>query len=441
MQKFLRKKYVFLALAAILVFATGISAAVYLRNQKIREQQLIAEMMEHQRISPPAKPEYIYGLRVDQFEVEERQIEKGDFFADMLAPFNIPFNTIFDLSVSARPFFNTRQFAHGKPYTVVYERGDTASYLKYLIYEQNPVDYVIFDFRDSARVYSGKKEMKVVRRLASGMVHSSLFESMTESNLSPQTAVELAEIFASTIDFYRIRKGDFYKIIFEEKIVEGKSVGIEKILAAQFNHDGQDNYAFRFEQDSKFSYFDEQGNSQRKAFLKSPLKFGRLSSGFTMRRFHPVQKRYKAHLGTDYAAPKGTPILAIGDGVILEAKYGAFNGNYVKIRHSSNITTQYLHMSRFAKGIRPGAKVMQGEVIGYVGSTGLSTGPHVCFRYWKNGVQVNHLREKFATYTPVNIRNRAAFEQLRDALMDELNGINLPKAPEEMKLEAGVGHF
>lgn len=433
MQRLFSKKNLFISLSAVVVFVAGISAAVYVRNIQIREQQAIAEMLERQ--VQVRKPVSIYGIRVEDFVVEEKIIEKGMFFADMLMPFNVPFDVIFQLSKAARPFFNTRQFVKGKPYTVVYTQTDTSRVLKYLIYEENTVDYVVFDFCDSARVYAGKKEMKIIRRTAAGIVTSSLFESMTDNNLSPQTAVELAEIFASTIDFYRVRKGDYYKIIFEEKVVEGRTVGIEKILAAQFNHDGADNYAFRFEQDGKYSYFDEKGNSQRKAFLKSPLKFGRLTSGYTMRRFHPVQKRFKAHLGTDYAAPKGTPIMTIGDGVIVEARYGAFNGNYVKVRHNQNITTQYLHMSRFASGIRPGAKVQQGQVIGYVGSTGLSTGPHVCFRYWKNGQQVNHLREKFATYTPVSAKNKAAFEELKNSYMNELRGINTP-VHEEVPLEA-----
>lgn len=409
------------------VLVGAISLMSYIKNKRIREQQEIDALLSANE-GPGGKhtsPVYMYGLRVDPYTVEEKLIGKGQFFADMLSPYGIGSTDALKLTEQAKPFFNVRQFAHGKPYRVVYEEGDTSNVLKYLIYEANAVQYIIFDFTGTEKkVYEGRKEMKIIRREAGGTVNSTLFGSMTENNLSAQTAVELAEIFASSIDFYRIRKGDYYKLIFEEKVVDGESVGIEKIMAAQFNHEGQNYFGFRYEENGKGSYFDEKGNSQRKAFLKSPLKFGRLTSGYTQRRFHPVQKRFKAHLGTDYAAPSGTPIMTIGDGVILEARYSAFNGNYVKVKHNSNIVTQYLHMSRFGSGIRPGRKVTQGQTIGFVGSTGLSTGPHVCFRYWKNGQQVNHLREKFANYTPINPANKKAYMALKDELMDQLSNIS-----------------
>ncbi len=414
-------------LLVLVVLVGAISLTSYIRNRQIREQQEIDSLLNaDQNGGKKTGPVYMYGLRVDPYTVEEKLIGKGQIFADMVAPYGITFDEIFNLAQQAKPFFNVKQFAQGKPYRVVYEEADTSKVLKYLIYEASAVQYIIFDFSGPVKkVYDGKKEMKIIRRVAGGIVNSTLFGSMTENNLSAQTAVELAEIFASSIDFYRIRKGDYYKLVFEEKIVDGESVGIEKIIAAQFNHEGQNYFGFRYEMDGKFSYFDEKGNSQRKAFLKSPLKFGRLTSGYTMKRFHPVQKRFKAHLGTDYAAPKGTPIMTIGDGVVLEARYSSFNGNYVKIKHNSNIVTQYLHMSRFGAGIRPGKKVSQSQIIGYVGSTGLSTGPHVCFRYWKNGQQVNHLREKFATYTPVSPKSKADYMKMKDALMDELNTIEM----------------
>ncbi len=427
MQRFRNKKFIVATLLILVVLVSVVSLSSYIRNRQIREQQEIDALLSaQQQGKKPSGPVYMYGLRVDPYTVEEKLIGKGQFFADMVAPYGITFDEVFNLAQQAKPFFNVKQFAQGKPYRVIYEEGDTSKTLKYLIYEASAVQYVIFDFTGTEKkVYEGKKELKIIRRQAGGVVNSTLFGSMTDNNLSAQTAVELAEIFASSIDFYRIRKGDYYKLVFEEKIVDGESVGIEKIIAAQFNHEGQNYFGFRYEENGKSSYFDEKGNSQRKAFLKSPLKFGRLTSGYTMKRFHPVQKRFKAHLGTDYAAPKGTPIMAIGDGVVMEARYSAFNGNYVKIKHNSNIVTQYLHMSRFGTGIRPGKKVSQSQVIGYVGSTGLSTGPHVCFRYWKNGVQVNHLKEKFANYTPINPKDKEQYMQMKDKLMGELNSVNL----------------
>jgi len=209
--------------------------------------------------------------------------------------------------------------------------------------------------------------------------------------------------------------------VYEDKSVEGKSIGVGRILAAEFVHFGKPIYSFYFEQDSIGDYFDDEGNSLRKAFLKSPLKFSKISSRYNLNRFHPVQKRFKAHLGTDYAAPQGTPIFTIGNGVVVEAKFSQFNGNYVKIKHNGTYTTQYLHMSKIASGMKPGRRVTQGEVIGYVGSTGLATGPHVCFRFWKNGKQVDHLREDFPTAEPVESKNRAAFDIEKQRLINLLN--------------------
>lgn len=428
-----KKKWI--SIGAIALAVTGvITLTSYVRNKKIEEEQALEAMIaaNQKAALKPGPPEYMYGLRVDPFTVEEKIIGKGEFFADMLAPFQITFDQVFKLSQLSKPLFNVRSFVQGKPYRVVYKETASSNILKYLIYEIDAVNYVIYDFtREEPAIITGQKEMKVVRREATGVVNSSLFGSMTENNLSAQTAVELAEIFATSIDFYRVHSGDFYKIIFEEKIVDGEAVGIEKIIAAQFNHEGKDYFAFRFDSKGKAQYFDEKGLSQQKSFLKSPLKFGRLTSGYTLKRFHPVQKRFKAHLGTDYAAPKGTPILAVGPGVISEARYTSFNGNYVKIKHNDKIVTQYLHMSKFAKGIRPGAKVDQGQVIGYVGSTGLSTGPHVCFRYWKNGKQVNHLREKYVNYSPISAAEKARFMLLKDSLMNELEGLPIEEPAEE----------
>ena len=236
-------------------------------------------------------------------------------------------------------------------------------------------------------------------------------------------AVKLADIFAWSIDFYRIQKGDWFKVIYEEKFVDNESIGIGKIEAVEFNHFERSFYAFNFEKVGNSEYYDEEANSLRKAFLKSPLKFSRLSSRFTMRRFHPVQKRWKAHLGTDYAAPRGTPIMATSDGVVIKSSYTRGNGKYVKLRHNSVYETQYLHMSK--RNVKEGQQVRQGDVIGYVGSTGLATGPHVCYRFWKNGKQVDHLREDFPSAEPIADSLKADFMQLKDSLQLKLNEVQL----------------
>jgi len=246
---------------------------------------------------------------------------------------------------------------------------------------------------------------------------------MDELGANPQLTNEFADIFAWQIDFFRLFPGDKFKLIYEEQQVEGEFVGLGKIKGAYFEHYGNPYYAINYEQKSGIEYFDPEGKSLRKALLKYPVEFTRISSRYTGRRFHPVQKRYKAHLGTDFAAPTGTPIRSVGDGIILEARYGKYNGNYVKVKHNGIYSTQYLHMSRIAKGVRPGTKVKQGQVIGYVGSTGLARGSHLCFRFWKNGVQVDALKVDLPASEPISEENLEEYNILKASVIRQLDDI------------------
>jgi murein DD-endopeptidase MepM/ murein hydrolase activator NlpD len=394
-----------LALGALLIFA-------FLPREKP------ADPVENAPSAPaPVLDEY--GIEAGRFRTVERRIRRNETFTDLLAPHRVAYPIIVRAAETARPVFDVRRLRAGKPVRL-YLTDDSLQTVRYLVYEQDPIRYVVFDLRDSLRVYARERPVRVVEREVEGVITSSLYNALADRDVDPALAVELSEVFAWQIDFYRIRKGDAFKVIFEEKLVDDEPFGIGAVRAARFHHAGRDYLAFRFEQDGRFDYFDEEGNSLRKAFLMSPVKFARISSRYSRRRFHPVQKRYKAHLGTDYAAPRGTPIRATGDGVVVEARYKRYNGNYVKIRHNGTYTTGYLHMSKIAKGIRPGVQVRQGDVIGYVGSTGLATGPHVCYRFWKNGRQVNHLREDFPSSGPVKEANREAFFAVRDAYLPRL---------------------
>ena len=234
------------------------------------------------------------------------------------------------------------------------------------------------------------------------------------------------DIFGWQVDFQRLQKGDKFKLIYEEAQVEGISVGIKQINGIYFEHSGSPYYAFPFDQGEGVDYFDEEGKSLRKALLKYPIEFTRISSRYTMNRFHPVQKRWKAHLGTDFAAPTGTPIRTVGDGVVEEAQYKSNNGNYVKVRHNGTYTTQYLHMSKIAEGVRAGTRIKQGQTIGYVGSTGLATGPHLCYRFWRNGVQVDALRVELPPSQPVKKDYLEEFEKVKQELTKKLGVIPLP---------------
>jgi len=384
-------------------------------SEKTSSQEIIQE--DSVKIYTPTIE---YGINTDSFTVYREVIKPNEFLANILLKYKIPYPEIDHLAKESKSIFDVRKIAAGKNYTILCSK-DSLGKAQCFIYEPNARDYVVFDMRDSLTIYKGQKEVITEIREASGVINSSLYQTLVNAKVSPVLAIEMANVFAWTIDFYRIQKGDWFKVIYEEKFVDGESIGIGKVLAADFNHYNKDFYAYYFEQDSIGDYFDNEANSLRRAFLKSPLKYGRLTSGFTMRRFHPVQKRNKPHLGTDYAAPSGTPIMVTGDGVVIASAYSKYNGNYVKVKHNSTYTTQYLHMSKRAAKV--GQHVSQSDVIGYVGSTGLATGPHVCYRFWKNGSQTNHLKEDFPPSKPVKPKHLERFEKVKKEHLEKLNDI------------------
>jgi murein DD-endopeptidase MepM/ murein hydrolase activator NlpD len=363
-----------------------------------------------------------YGLNLDSFIIHKNIIKPNQFLANILLQYHVPYTEIDKLAKQSKQVFDVRKIAAGKNYTILCKK-DSIEKAQYFIYEPNEIDYIVYDMTDSLLIYKGEKEVTTKIQQASGTIKSSLYQTLDDADVSPILAIEMADVFAWTIDFYRIQKGDWFKVIYEEKFVEGKSIGVGRVLASNFNHYNKDFFACYFVQDSIGDYFDVEANSLRRAFLKSPLKFGRLSSGFTMRRFHPVQKRNKPHLGTDYAAPTGTPIMATGDGIVIASSRSKYNGNFVKIKHNSTYTTQYLHMSkRIAK---VGQHVMQGDIIGYVGSTGLATGPHVCYRFWKNGSQTNHLKEDFPPSKPVEPKHLDRYKKTLNKYKAKVEKIKL----------------
>ena len=372
---------------------------------------------------PPSIPvETLYDFPVDSFTIVKDKVKPNQFFSDILFPRHIPYGVIDALVAKAKPEFSIRSMRAGKPYTIFMSK-DSIPKAQILVYERNKVDYVVFDMRDSAVVSFRKKPSCIATKSASGIINSSMYVTLTSQGLNPVLANELAEIYAWTIDFYRIQKGDKFKVIYDELEVEGEAVGIEHIRSAMFEHYGKEHYAIYFEQDGQGDYYDQDTRGLKRAFLKAPVKYSRISSRYTMKRFHPVQKRWKAHLGTDYAAPKGTPIMSTANGIVVDARYTSANGNFVKVKHNSTYTTQYLHMSKIHRGIRRGVKVSQGEVIGYVGSTGLATGPHVCYRFWKNGRQVDALKQKLPQSDPIIKKNRKAFNEVKKKVMKEMKKV------------------
>jgi murein DD-endopeptidase MepM/ murein hydrolase activator NlpD len=369
-----------------------------------------------------------FGIEEDLFEVDSRRVRSGQTLSTILSEFGIGAAAVDRIARQLTDIYNPRRIRTGQPYHGYVTR-DSIPVIKHFVLETSMLNYFIIHFDDTVSISQGVKEVHTRSLAVSGVIRSSLWNTLSDQNLSQELAIRLSEILAWEVDFYRIQVGDAFKVIYNENYVDEISAGIERIEAVYFNHRGRDIYGFHFANDTIEGFFHPNGDNLRKVFLKAPLEFGRISSRFSHSRLHPIHRDRRPHYGTDYAAPHGTPILAVGDGVVTEARYTSGNGNYVRIRHNSVYDTQYLHMSRFASGIRPGTQVKQGEVIGYVGSTGLATGPHVCFRFWKNGQQVDHLREDFPSADPLPEAYFPLFEPLRERLMERLDSIPLNGTP------------
>ncbi len=360
-----------------------------------------------------------YGLPTQIYEIRDRRVRRGETFSDLLQRADVPYVSVVKLADATRDVFDVRRIRSGQHYRIYYN--PWLQQADYLVYERSPSRHVVYDIRHPEQSRLGTRPISVAWKTAGGTITSSLYQTLQEEGLHPEIALKLSEVFAWQIDFFRIRSGDQFRVIYEDRHLEGESLSPGKIIAARFTHRGTDYYAFHFDEGERSDYFDENGNSLRRQLLKSPLRFSRISSRFSRSRLHPVTGQRRAHLGTDYAAPTGTPVRSVGDGTVVVAGYGRANGNWVKIRHNSTYTTGYLHLSRIASGVRRGARVKQGEIIGYVGSTGLATGPHLHYHFWKNGTPINALNVDLPPVRPVNPRFREQYRALVDRLRPRLH--------------------
>lgn len=366
------------------------------------------------------EPNFEYGILADTFHVIKDTVKKGQTLGEIFYLYHIDHPQIHQIVQKSKSIFDVRRVNAGKPYTVLCSQ-DSTKKAEVLIYEQDAINYIVFDFRQGINVYKGKKDVEVRLKKKTSLIKSSLWLTMQEKNLSPRLTHELSTIYAWTIDFFKIQEGDSFTVYYEDRYVEGKYIGIGRILASKFIHKGESFYAFYYRENLSFGeYYDEKGKTLRKAFLMAPVDYKRISSRFSKNRKHPVTGRWKGHFGTDYAAARGTPIWSTANGTVVKASYTRNNGNYVKIRHNGTYTTQYLHMSKIKKGIRKGVFVKQGEVIGYVGSTGLATGPHVCYRFWKNGKQVDPFKESLPPGDPIKEENYNDYMAVKDSLYNIL---------------------
>ena len=368
------------------------------------------------------EPTLLYGFEIDSFEISTGTVKYAQNLSEILDDYNIAGEKLFTLANRAKDVYSVRKIKAGSDYTIIHEK-DSNKTARQFIFEPYATEYVIYNLVDS--IYAEVVEKPIIRRQKSiaGEINSSLYNSILEQDGSPLLVNKLVDVFAWQVDFFRIAPGDQFKIIYEEEVVDDQVVGIGDIQGAYFDHWSKEYFAIPYMTDEKLDFFDEEGKSLRKTFLKAPLNYNRISSRYSPRRYHPVLKRYKAHLGTDYAAPTGTPIRTVGDGVVVAASYTNGNGNYVKVKHNSNYSTQYLHMSKIAKGIKKGVHIKQGTTIGYVGSTGLATGPHLCFRFWKNGVQVDPRNVDLPSSKGIDEAELPSYTIFADSIIQELNNI------------------
>lgn len=366
-----------------------------------------------------------FGLVFNDFKVIKDTIQSGDAFGTLLDKYTFPDSlNIHQITQKVKDSFNPRNIRAGKPYFIFLDKKNQSN-IKAFVYVKDKINYTVIDFRDSVSVINKERPTTIKRRTIAAKIEGSLSETLNKAGVSASLAPKLASVYAYSIDFFKIQKDDNFAVTIYEKFIEDSIyVGVEKIESSFFEHKGKRYYAFPYkisESQKEFSYYDENGRGLKSMFLKAPLDYFRISSRFSPRRFHPVQGRWKAHNGTDYAAAHGTPIKTTATGVVERTGYTGGNGNYVKIRHNSTYSTQYLHMSKIL--VKRGQHVTQGQVIGKVGSTGLATGPHVCYRFWKNGVQVDPLRLKLPNTEPMKDNVKGKYLEYIKPLKEELDNI------------------
>lgn len=368
----------------------------------------------------------VFGFCPDSLVMVEGTVQGGQFFSSLMTGLGMSQKDAYDLSVACDSVFDVKSLRIGNAYRAYYSDSCTDDMtgadpdgkcltLEYVVYDKDKAGSIVFACRPPFRAWSFEKPVTVESRYADVTISSSLWNDMRAAGVSPLLILSLSDIYAWSVDFFGLQKGDRFRVLYDERMCDGEVLAVDTVRYALFTHAGEELPMVMFDQkDGGNIWWNEKGESMRKAFLKAPLKYSRVSSGFSYARRHPVTRKVQPHTGVDYAAPKGTPVMTIGDGVVVSMKYEGAGGNVVRIRHNSVYSTAYLHLSKFASGLKQGQRVRQGDVIGYVGSTGRSTGPHLDFRVWKNWTPVNPLKLESPPAEPVRPENMDAF---RDALV------------------------
>ena len=383
--------------------------------------------------TPPAAPpevppprRMVYGLDITDYTAARSRVKKHDNLSRILQPHGIGHAAILDTAYKAHGVFDVRSLRPGRPYCLLRRKDVQETAPRYFVYEETDESFVVFDLEPPRSVTRGSKPVELKTRTIAGTVEGSLWQTMVGQGADPALLYRLSDIYAWTVDFHHLQKEDGFRVVYQERWIEGEKAGLGQVLAAVIYHRGETQYAFRFDGDGRPGYYDENGKSLEKTFLKAPVRYTRISSKYTAKRLHPVLRKFKAHLGTDYAAPVGTPVMSTGDGTVTKVASNRSNGRYIKIRHNRKFSTQYLHLSRIARGIRSGVSVKQGQVIGYVGATGMATGPHLCYRFWKHGKQVDPLKTHIPSSRDLSPALREAFLGTLSERMAMLHGTDAP---------------
>jgi murein DD-endopeptidase MepM/ murein hydrolase activator NlpD len=408
----MKKKIVIIALIII-----ALVVGIYYSINNFYYFNLEEEIADTSKVIPPSP--LMFGIRKHDFLITSHKVESGQNLSTILNLSGLDPQLIEQTIVSTTSVFNLKSIRAGNMYHQFFGL-DSAKSLKHLVYEIDKINFIHFDFSDSISVSLKQHEVIKDTVVVSGVIKSSLWNTMKDLNIDPMLTMKMADIYAWSIDFYGLQVNDSFSLVYISNSIDSVEISTDKILSGKFNHDGKNYYAFYFVQDSVGDYFDEKGESLRRAFLKAPLKFSRISSHFTNSRYHPVLKIRRPHHGVDYAAPSGTPVMSIGDGKVISASWDGGYGRRVVIKHNSNYSTGYAHLSGYAKGLNAGDHVRQGEVIGYVGSSGLSTGPHLDFRVYKNSKPIDPLKMESPPSLPVNKNYLNQFNVLKKSWLQVL---------------------
>ncbi len=401
----------------LIVVVTGILISLFHSksgNDKTPKSEKSAE------ISAP-RVVYKFDIPVDSFNIEEITIKKNEILSGILLSRGINYNQIDELARRSRPVFNVKKIKAGNSFAFFWTQ-DSIPAVRHMVYEKNVEEYIIYTFSDSICIAEGKKEVSYEQKEVEGVIESSLWNSLVGLGVSPVLSLEMMDVYQWTIDFAGIQRGDIFQIIYEVKMIDGSAIGISRVLASSFVNSGREHFAFAFEQNNRIEYFDENGQSLRRAFLKAPLDYRRISSKYSNSRFHPILKIYRPHRGIDYAAKAGTEVQTIGDGTVVKIAYDKASGHYIKIKHNGVYTSGYLHLQS-RPPLKVGASVKQKDIIGYVGATGYATGPHLDFRIWENGQLVNPQNVESPPVEPVEEQNLSRYDSIISVYKKQLKAL------------------